>query len=770
MIDPNVLVADIAGPSDVPAADETTVTSRGSTDTITFPGDIALDSTVTAAINLATTAMPEATALTTAAVAAPGAPPSTAKSVYPPPAELPTQTGPNGMRFDFNDGCRVVVPEAALPWRVRLHDLDTGNILFETRPDFGAGRVNSSKRYYVRFRIEAWVGSELVLTHDYSADGREILIQFPGGTIGDTVGWFPYAVKFQERHRCRLTCAMAERLIPLFAGAYPEIAFVTPEAVDTEGYYATYSMGLFFDDRECIHQPCDFRLVGLHRTAGYILGVDPTETPPRLAIDDDTRPIREPYVCIATQATTQAKYWNNPDGWREIVGFLKQAGYRVICIDQKPVHGSGIVWNHIPHGAEDETGASLMECTRWLRHAEFFVGLSSGLSWLAWAAGTPVVMISGFSHPTTEFTTPYRVINYHTCNSCWNDPHHRFDHFDFLWCPRHANTPRQFECTRLITAAQVIATLRTIPGFAAARGARLEEIKPVTAGKQAGYTGFYINLDRSPHRRAEIEAQLQHFGVAEIYERFPAADGNVLDIPNPRLKSGEIGVFISNYLLLKENLDQPHHLHVIEDDVIFSNYTEPAIRWVIDEGLFSHYDVICTDVGFPIHTDSYQYYKRLYDKKVTHEGSGAISDVKFDVIDLKNTAHAAATASYLINNGSIRKLFGLYEKELRKGPRVPIDILIRDKANEGAINVGCIFPFVTSVRLEHVLETTIGERYEMLPVLAWVIARQSFFVGCDWARCRETIAKFLPLPQDDAHWQILTSVLGFAVTDQYRSF
>jgi len=100
-----------------------------------------------------------------------------------------------------------------------------------------------------------------------------------------------------------------------------------------------------------------------------------------------------------------------------------------------------------------------------LRHAEFFVGLSSGLSWLAWAAGIPVVMISGFTHPVNEFATPYRVINYHTCNSCWNDPAHRFDHQDFLWCPRHASTPRQFECTRLITAEQVTQTIRSIPGF-----------------------------------------------------------------------------------------------------------------------------------------------------------------------------------------------------------------------------------------------------------------------------------------------------------------
>ncbi|MEJ0003708.1 MAG: hypothetical protein WDN30_09295 [Pararobbsia sp.] len=40
--------------------------------------------------------------------------------------------------------------------------------------------------------------------------------------------------------------------------------------------------------------------------------------------------------------------------------------------------------------------ARSLERARWLKHAAFFVGLSSGLSWLAWAAGTPVVLISGF--------------------------------------------------------------------------------------------------------------------------------------------------------------------------------------------------------------------------------------------------------------------------------------------------------------------------------------------------------------------------------------
>lgn len=398
-----------------------------------------------------------------------GPPPAAAeqpKPIYPPPPAEPTQAGPDGIRFDFNDGCRVLAAEAEKPWHVRLSDLDTGNIIFETPDKFTGGSVNSSKRYFIRCRIEVTQDGKPSFTHDYDARDRDVLIQFPVGTLGDTLGWLPYAAKFQRKHGCRLTCAMAEHLIPLFADAYPEIAFVPAETADPKDFYATYRMGLFFDDRDCLYQPCDFRLVGLHRTAGYILGVDLAEEPPRLGVADEGRPIPEPYVAIAVQSSSQAKYWNNPHGWREVVQFLKAAGYRVVCIDQNPVYGQDIVWNHLPHGVEDETGdRPLAERVRWLRHADFFVGLSSGLAWLAWAAGTPVVMISGFTHPLNEFSTPYRIINFHACNSCWNDPAHRFDHRNFLWCPRHQGSARQFECTRLITAEQVKRAIARIPGF-----------------------------------------------------------------------------------------------------------------------------------------------------------------------------------------------------------------------------------------------------------------------------------------------------------------
>lgn len=390
--------------------------------------------------------------------------PAPAVSAYPAPAPLPTQSGPCGIRFDFNDGCRVALPRGDSPWHVVLRDRLTGNILFDTELD--EGLVVSAKRYAVPFRIEISQSGREVFTHDQNCADQAVHIAFPVGTLGDILGWFPYAAHYQEIHRCRLTCSMAANLIPLFAATHPEITFLDHDAVDTGNFYATYYLGLFFNDDERRRQPCDFRLVGLHRTAGYILGVDPTETPPRIARPAPAPKASSPYVCIAVQSTAQAKMWNNPEGWHTIVAFLKDRGYRVVCIDQKRVGGSGMVWTHIPHGVEDMTGDHpLLERAELLRGAALFVGLSSGLSWLAWAVGTPVVMISGFTHPLNEFATPYRVINYHACNSCWNDPRVAFDHKDFLWCPHHAGTPRQFECTRLITAEHVIGAISTVPGF-----------------------------------------------------------------------------------------------------------------------------------------------------------------------------------------------------------------------------------------------------------------------------------------------------------------
>ena len=286
------------------------------------------------------------------------------------------------------------------------------------------------------------------------------------------------------------------------------------------------------------------------------------------------------------------------------------------------------------------------------------------------------------------------------------------------------------------------------------------------------YTGFYINLDRSRERRADVEAQLAQHKLAHAYTRFKAADGNSLDLPNPHLKNGEMGCFTSHYLLLKKHLDAPKHLHVIEDDVVFSSQTEQVIRATIENGGIDAYDIIFTDTYIPINVDAFRLYKELYDRSVTRDDSGAVVNAAFNVIDLAGRLFAT-TSSYLVNGKSIRKLYNIYTKEITNSPRVPIDLLIRNKAAQGVIKVGCIFPFITSIRLDGGGATTIADRaaigrHDDLTVLAGDIARQSFFIDGDIERCREYADKFLA-SSNDPHQALLTSILGFAIGTGYRA-
>lgn len=377
-----------------------------------------------------------------------------------PAPELPTQQGPRGIRFDFNDGARVLLPKGE--WHVRIEDDESGNILFLC--DTNEGWVVSSKKYYVPFRIRVWDRrnmKECLLDHLMDLTGKPVLLKFPVGTLGDLMGWFPYAEKFLRKHGCVLECSLGEPIIELLKDQYSDITLSGPTEVKMKEPYASYRIGLFFGGNVDF-QPFDFRQVGLHKTAGHILGVDPAEARPRLKMDSP-REIAEPYVCIATKSTCLAKMWNNGFGWEQVIAHLKGLGYRVLCIDRERTVGHGYVWNKFPDGAEDFTGAKpLSERAAMLRHAEFFVGLSSGLSWLAWGAGTPVVLISGFTLPICEFSTPYRVINTHGCYGCWDAMECRFDHKDYYWCPRHKDTDRQFECTRLITGKQVIGTIERL--------------------------------------------------------------------------------------------------------------------------------------------------------------------------------------------------------------------------------------------------------------------------------------------------------------------
>ena len=377
--------------------------------------------------------------------------------VFDPPAAPTQETGVPGLRYDFNNGLRVSVPEG--DYRVRFIDRDSHLTVYDAKAS--GVMATSTKRYFVNFRLEVYATrpeETLLFAHDYDATGKKVLLKFAGAALGDMLAWFPCAEAFREKHGCELYVLTDKRYCEILQAGYPDIHFLTPEDPRPSDLYATYYVGLFapWDDRNL--QPVDWRVMGLQAHGAYLLGLEPVERRPRLLPSAEAVEIRpkEPYVCIATQATAQCKYWNNARGWMDTVAYLKELGYRVLCVDRERVTVNGVFGNAIPYGAEDFTGdRSLQERVDLISGAAFFVGLASGLSWLAWGAGVPVVMIVGFTAPGTEFHTPYRVQQFHTCHSCANDQRYEHKYDDFAACPCHRGTDQEFECTRCITPEYV---------------------------------------------------------------------------------------------------------------------------------------------------------------------------------------------------------------------------------------------------------------------------------------------------------------------------
>lgn len=262
-----------------------------------------------------------------------------------------------------------------------------------------------------------------------------------------------------------------------------------------------------------------------------------------------------------------------------------------------------------------------------------------------------------------------------------------------------------------------------------------------------------------------MEQQIAMYNLGERYKRFVAADGNTLNFPNSRLKTGEMGCYTSHFLLLQENLESNQALHVMEDDVLLAACMEQAITFILESGALDTFDIIYTDTSVPTANNYYKTYKVLFDQIVKRNEAGDITEASFQLIDMQDRFFGT-TSSFLISPRSIRKLHNLYARELTKGPSVPVDVFIHELTKQNILKVGCIFPFITSLRLDCIINTTIEGRYDYTSVMAMCIGRYSFFIDRDLKECRKYLDEFLPLT-DDRHLQVLMHILGFSCTESF---
>ena len=283
---------------------------------------------------------------------------------------------------------------------------------------------------------------------------KNILVNLYSRSLGDTIGIMPCLEKFISNTSDNVYLKSNPRFNYLFQNSYPMVKFFDEEL--------TY-------DKE-IEIKYDFTIplqTGFARQLGFL---DWQYVQPKVDVIDTPRPIKNKYVAISIHSTSQLKYWNHPLGiksqplspyWNELCGMLRKQGLTPVIVERDEMFGKAPYRNGMPRKANKKIGVSLTDTMNYIQHCEFFIGLSSGLSWLAHAMNKKVAMISNFSEDWHEFDLSSenykRITNKNVCHGCWNKVgiDFSFQHDDWYWCPKYKNTERQFECHTSITADMV---------------------------------------------------------------------------------------------------------------------------------------------------------------------------------------------------------------------------------------------------------------------------------------------------------------------------
>jgi len=248
-----------------------------------------------------------------------------------------------------------------------------------------------SNQWYSEWVIFIKLNGETIDRDVFNLLGKTVFIKMDAYALGDNIAWIPYIEEFRIKHGCTLLCSTFYN--DLFSQIYPNILF-TPININIDNVYAQYYIGAS-NDGNTKYSQLNVDENPLQMVATSILGLDHIELRPPLENQFKHRNYNKKYVCISEHASHVNKTWKYEGGWQEIVDWLNLEGYDVVVISKEPTHLKNII---------DLTGNhSIKDRAQTLLDADFFLGVSSGLSWLSWGVNTHVFMISDYTQITHEF-------------------------------------------------------------------------------------------------------------------------------------------------------------------------------------------------------------------------------------------------------------------------------------------------------------------------------------------------------------------------------
>ena len=494
------------------------------------------------------------------------------------------------INLDFNDSFRLnfqTTPDFNTSYEIEVRfgekNSDLESLFFDFDLRFPSDyTVTGIKKYFVDWHIEVYENGEQIVNYDLDLEDKDVLVEFISKNLGDTTMWIPYVEEFRKKHNCNLYLITVNH--NLYVDTYPFITFLNPQETHPDSL-ASYYIGPMDIPRAHIPKEDDeVKTNGPHRylprwrdvtsfqeICSSILGL---EHKPNLKANlkiykDFKRVTDKPYVAIAPQATARIKSWNYkyPEGWQLLVDYLKKKGYEVLYCNREEEGERGF---KIPKGViVKDSDTSIEERVFDIHHAEFFIGISSGLYWVAHALGKRCVLISGHNHGFSDGNDlkTERVSledNPNICTGCWHDIDIEWE-FDSWFCPKHqeddyttevdmTKNSRKWECTKRITPQMVFEAVDTVES----------KLKKVEVKKE-NFITLGVNIGHDASAALCIDGELISNIAEERISRIKH-DKNENEIPKESIK----------YVLNNNSIDLPQ-----VDKVVYNGAGEGwGIRYV----------------------------------------------------------------------------------------------------------------------------------------------------------------------------------------------
>ena len=379
---------------------------------------------------------------------------------------------------DYNDGaCLEILGDDNNTYIVQFYDNKNGELIHQAELKCNHW-TRTTRKYFTEWKIVVLLNNVEVFSEIFDCRGKDVLIFSNSSALGDTIAHSPYFEEFRKKYDCNLT--VISSLWQFLKDYYPNIKWMKGDLPIHEygKQYASYSMFLgidknifedgmekinnsrlygktpipyikgltFFDKSKHPEHPL---LLPIQKQVTNVLGLEYKEIRPHFDVNLP-RPIDKKYISISEFASGPLgglKTWNNKIGWKTLIAELKNRGYEIVSISKEKSDLKNII--------KRNGNYSLVDRMQYLKHAEFFIGVSSGLAWLNWEVGKKTVMISGFTEVWHEFQEDnIRIKNEDVCGGCYNS----IEHCDKLCCNHmtFCATGKNFECTRKISPKMVM--------------------------------------------------------------------------------------------------------------------------------------------------------------------------------------------------------------------------------------------------------------------------------------------------------------------------